>query len=442
MKKESDSFLQSGPAPNSEVPHLVERLFRHEAGKIVATLTRIFGSSNLAMAEDLVQEALLRALQVWSYGEIPSNPAGWIMQVAKNQALDLLRREDTFKSKEREIAEWLGQSSLDSAGFDSLFPDHEIQDDQLRMMFTCCHSLLSPESQVALTLKTLCGFSVAEISRAFLTSEAALAKKLVRARQKIREADIPFEIPAGEELTPRLDSVLHALYLLFNEGYKASEGESLVREELCREAIRLTELLAEHPVGNRPKTHALLALMLLAAARLSTRVDAEGNLLLLQEQDRLRWDRDLITQGLMSLTQAAAGDEVSEYHLQAGIAACHCTADDYQSTDWTRILSLYDRLVEVNDSPVIALNRAVAVAQAHGPRAGIEAIARIPGQEKIKSYYLFYGVLAALHSQLDDYPNHLAAIAHYRQALELSATEPERSFLAGRLRSSADQANV
>jgi RNA polymerase sigma factor (sigma-70 family) len=430
----SDAFPPSEPLPNAEVPPLVEHLFRHEAGKIVAILTRIFGLGNLELAEDLVQEALLRALQVWSYGEIPRNPAAWLMQVAKNLALDHLRRAEQIRSKEPAVAAWLEQRTLDDAGFDALFPEREIQDDQLRMMFACCHPLLAPEAQVALTLKTLCGFSVAEISRAFLTSEAALAKQLVRARQKLREADLTFEIPAGAELRRRLDSVQHALYLLFNEGYKASAGESLVREELCQEAIRLTSLLVEHSVGDQPKTHALLALMLLAAARLATRVDAAGNILLLQEQERSDWNRDLIEQGLIHLTKAAAGDEVSEFHLQAGIAACHCTAADYAATDWPRILALYDHLIELNHSPVLALNRAIAVAQVHGPRAGLAAVAQISQQGKIKSYYLFYAVLAEFHSQLKDYAT---AAANYRRALELSTTEPERNFLARKLQSSA-----
>jgi RNA polymerase sigma factor (sigma-70 family) len=431
-----DSFPPREPLPNAEVPPLVEHLFRHEAGKIVAILTRIFGLGNLALAEDLVQEALLRALQVWSYGELPRNPAAWLMQVAKNLALDQLRRAEQIRNKEQAVVEWLEQRNLDAADFEALFPEHEIQDDQLRMMFACCHPLLAPEAQVALTLKTLCGFSVPEISRAFLTSEAALAKQLVRARQKLREADLSFEIPAGAELRRRLDSVQHALYLLFNEGYKASEGESLVREELCQEAVRLTNLLAKHPVGDQPKTHALLALMLLAAARLATRVDAAGNILLLQEQDRADWNRELIAQGLLHLTKAAAGDEVSEFHLQAGIAACHCTAPDYAATDWPRILALYDQLVEVNHSPVIALNRAVAVAQVHGPRAGLAALAQISPQGKIKAYYLFYAVLAEFHLQLKDYAT---AAAHYGRALELSTTEPERNFLARKFQALAAQ---
>lgn len=436
MKREHDSFPLNESLPSAEVSHLVEHLFRHEAGKIVATLTRIFGLSNLELAEDLVQEALLKALQVWSYGELPRNPAAWIMQVAKHQALDLLRRESLLKNKEQELVGWLEQRNLTAGNFDALFLEHEIQDDQLRMIFACCHPLLTPESQVALTLKTLCGFSVMEISHAFLISEAALAKQLVRARKKLRDAGLPFEIPVGEELQQRLDSVLQALYLLFNEGYKASAGESLVREELCQEAIRLTNLLVTHPVGDQPKTHALLALMLLAVARFSTRVDATGNVLLLQEQDRSGWDQNLIAQGLLHLTKAAAGEEVSEFHLQAGIAACHCTAADYQSTDWPRILALYDQLVELNDSPVIALNRAIAIAQVHGPRAGLTAVAQIPKQEKIKAYYLLYAVQAEFYWQLNDYP---AAASHYRRALELSVIEPERSFLARKLQASQTQ---
>src|SRR5215813_9319893 len=245
------------------------------------------------------------------------------------------------------------------------------------MMFVCCHPIIPPEAQVALTLKSLCAFSVIEISRAFLTTEAAIAKRLTRAKQKIQDAHVPFEIPVGDELARRLESVLQSLYLLFNEGYKASGGDKLVREGLCHEAIRLTELLAKHRAGNQPKTHALLALMLLNAARTPAREDDEGNLLRLEEQDSTRWDHTMITSGMSRLRESAAGGQVSEYHLEAGIAACHATAVNYQSTDWTRILSLYDRLVGFDDSPVIALNRAVAVANVHSPQAGLKAMRAI-----------------------------------------------------------------
>jgi predicted RNA polymerase sigma factor len=280
-------------------------------------------------------------------------------------------------------------------------------------------------------LKTLCGFSTAEIGKAFLTTEAAIAKRLTRAKERIREADIPFEIPAGEDLLERLDGVLQTLYLLFNEGYKASSGPRLIREELCQEAIRLASFLVENPAGNRPKAHALLALMLLNAARLPARMDAEGNILRLQDQDRSGWNRSMIGQGLYHLSLSAAGNEASEYHLQAGIAACHCSAEDYDSTDWRRILSLYDRLVELDDSPVIALNRAVAVANVDGPQAGIEAVTNIRNRARLDSYYLLYAVLGELEAQL----NHAdVAARHFKKSLKLTETKSEQVFLSKRLK--------
>jgi RNA polymerase sigma-70 factor (ECF subfamily) len=274
-------------------------------------------------------------------------------------------------------------------------------------MFACCHPGLSPEDQTALALKILCAFSPAEIANAFLTTEAAIAKRLTRAKQKIRDERIPFEIPAGEELARRLDGVLQTLYLLFNEGYKASSGDDLIKEDLCQEAIRLTSLLAEHPAGNHPRTHALVALMLLNAARLPARTDSEGNVLRLKEQDR-----------------------------SAGIAACHCAASDYESTDWRQILSLYDRLLELDDSPVIALNRAVAVANVHGPQAGVEAVEAIENGSQLKSYYLLYAVLGEFEKQLNHFQ---AAIDNFRKALELSELTSEQLFLTKRLRDSEER---
>jgi RNA polymerase sigma-70 factor (ECF subfamily) len=307
------------------------------------------------------------------------------------------------------------------------------------MMFVCCHPLVPPEAQVALTLKTLCGFSVTEISRAFLTTDAAIAKRLTRAKQRIREARIAFEIPAGEELARRLDAVLQSLYLLFNEGYKASSGEKLVREEICLEAIRLTGLLAEHAAGNQPKTHALLALMLLNHARLPTRVDAEGNLLRLEEQDRARWDQRMIARGMFHFAQSAAGEELSEYHLQAGIAACHCAATNYESTDWRQILSLYDRLAEIDDSPIVALNRAIVIANIQGSEAGLKAVAAIKDLDRLRAYYLLYAVLGEFEARL----NHRAAAAdHFRKSLQLAEINSERMFLSKRLQACEDQVHA
>lgn len=410
---------------------MADHLFRQEAGKLVSILTGIFGLDRLQMAEDVVQESLVRALKSWPYYGIPKNPAAWLTQTAKNLALDLVRREKLFQDKQSEIIASVEQWSADSDEGDSVTFDNEIKDGRLRLMFACCHPLIPQESQTALALKTLCGFSPGEIAKAFLTTEAAIAKRLTRARQRIRELRIPFEIPAGDQMPVRLDGVLQTLYLLFNEGYKASSGESLIREELCREAIRLTTLLAAHPVGNQPRVHALAALMLLNGARLPARMDAEGNIVRLEEQDRTTWDKGLIGRGLFHLAQSAAGNELSEYHLQAGIAAVHCAAKDYESTDWPRILSLYDRLIEMDDSPVVALNRAVALAQVHGPRAGIEAVENIRQHQMLESYYLLYAVLAEFESQLNDFQ---AAARHLRKALEFTELKSEQSLLSRRLR--------
>src|SRR6266567_5260767 len=415
------------------VSQLVEHLFRHESAKMIATLTRIFGIEHLSLAEDVVQEALSRALETWPYRGIPEKPSAWIMRASRNLALDVIRRQKSFRAKEAEIAQLMERAG--SAGETATFSEHEIADDRLRMMFVCCHPVIPSEAQVALALKTLCGFSVTEISRAFLTTEAAIAKRLTRAKQKIQEAHIPFEIPAGDELARRLDSVLHSLYLLFNEGYKASSGDKLVRGELCEEAIQLTELLAQHRAGNQPKTHALLALMLLNAARIPAREDDQGNLLRLEEQDRTRWDQTMIARGMSHLRDSAAGGEVSKYHLQAGIAACHATAVDYEATDWARILSLYDRLMEFDDSPVVALNRAVAVANVRGPEAGLKAVRVIRDREKLASYYLFYSVIGELEMRLN---NREVAAEQFRKAFELAETKSERAFLLKRLQLCAD----
>lgn len=411
-----------------EVSRLVEHLFRQESGKMIATLTRIFGFEHLSLAEDVVQESLVRALQSWPFYGVPENPAAWLMRASRNLALDVVRRQKVFRDKEPEIVRLMDRESPPPDAV--VFPEQQIADDTLRMMFVCCHPVIAQADQVALALKTLCGFSVVEIARAFLTSEAAIAKRLTRAKQKIRDAKIPFEIPTGQELEPRLEGVLQSLYLLFNEGYKASTGDKLVREDLCAEAIRIMELLAKHPAGNTPKTHALLALMLLNAARIAARMDDEGNLLRLQEQDRTRWHQPMIARGMFYLAQSAAGGEISDYHLQAGIAACHCAARDYASTDWPQILSLYDRLAEFDDSPVVALNRAVALAEVRGPQAGIEAVNAIQNLQSLESYYLLHAVLGEFESRL----NHAqAAASHFRKSLQLAEIKSEQAFLAKRL---------
>jgi RNA polymerase sigma factor (sigma-70 family) len=413
---------------NPEVNRLVDHLFRREAGKMVAMLARALGFDHLQLAEDAMQEALLQAVRSWGLGGLPRDPSAWLMRVAKNRALDVVRREANFRSKEKELIAFFEQrpeSPLDAFRF-----EEEIRDDQLRLIFACCHPDLPRDAQVALTLKSLCGFGEKEIAAAFLSSQGAIAKRLVRARRKIRETPITLDIPAGEELAARLDAVLQTLYLLFNEGYKASHGDELVRKDLCEEAIRLGEILLQHPAGDRPKTHALVALMLLNAARLAARADAEGNMLLLAEQDRSLWDRAVIARGLEHFRRSAAGNELSEFHLQAGIAYCHCAAPTHEATDWRRILSLYDMLIEINHSPVVAINRAVAISHVQGPEAALDAIAAISPRELLDGYYLYHAVLAHLHCAVGDLE---AAATGFRRALKLTELTSEQAFLRRRL---------
>jgi RNA polymerase sigma factor (sigma-70 family) len=435
----SDSPDNAATSAPGGIAQLADHLFRHEAGKLVSVLTGIFGFDRLQLAEDVVQEAMVKALQTWPYYGVPKNPAAWLTQTAKNLALDVIRREKLFADKQPQIITFIEHWAEECDPDESPAFESEIKDRRLQLMFACCHPLIPQESQTALALKTLCGFSPAEIASAFLTTEAAIAKRLTRARQKIQEQRIAFEIPSGEEMPARLDSVLQTLYLLFNEGYKASSGDSLVREELCREAIRLATLLAAHPVANLPRVQALAALMFFNAARHSARVDELGNMLRLEDQDRSRWNQSMIARGMVHLALSAAGDEVSTYHLQAAIIAGHCMAKDFASTDWTQILMLYDQLVEIDASPVVALNRAVALAHVHGPRAGIEAIESIRHQPVLESYYLLYAVLAEFESQLNNYD---AAAGHLRKALEYTEQKAERLFLAQRLEDLEKQGRV
>ena len=421
--------------PNSGQPaKLVEHFFRHETGRLHGALIRLLGVHNITLAEDVAQEALLRALHSWSMGGVPANPAAWITRVAMNLAKDALRHQRMSAAKEPAIITHLEQTFATPAV--ALENAQEIRDDALRLLFVCCHPSLTPDAQVVLALKVLCGFSTGEIARAFLTSEAAIEKQLTRTKQRIRDANIGFVIPEGPEQAARLDGILGALYLLFNEGYKASAGERLLREDLCREAVRLTSLLVLHPAGRTPRSHALLALMLLTAARFPSRLDEHGDLLRLDDQDRSKWDQSLIERGLIQLCEAAQGNEVSEYHLQAGIAAIHCTATDYAATDWARILRHYDALNRIKPSPVVALNRAVAVANLHGPQAGLDAVAEILQRDRLENHYLLHAVVGELHWRLK---NHRAAAESFRRALRLAQVGPEQNYLTRMLERSADE---
>jgi len=422
------------PTPAATTPAgLVEHFFRHEAGRLHGALIRLLGVQNIALAEDIAQDALLRAFRTWSMGGIPANPSAWITRVAMNLAKDHLRHRRMSAEKEPAIITHIEQTLPSPAV--AAETDHAIRDDALRLLFVCCHPEVAPDSQVVLALKVLCGFDTGEIARAFLSSEAAIEKQLTRTKQRIGTANIGFDLPEGAELSARLDGVLATLYLLFNEGYKASSGDRLLREDLCAEAVRLASLLVTHPSGNTPRSHALLALMLLTSARFPSRVDDQGDLLRLDDQDRSKWDQALIGRGLVHLSHAAQGTELSEYHLQAGIAALHSLASDAVSTDWPRILAHYDALLGLKPSPLVELNRAVAVAHVHGPQAGLDALAAIGPRAGMDSYYLFHAVTGELHSRLR---NHEAAATSFRRALQLSRVGPEQQHLARQLERATD----
>ena len=407
-----------------------EHLFRREAGRLVATLTRIFGVQNLALAEDVVQDAFCRALEVWKFRGVPENPSAWLMATAKNRALDALRRERTARTFAPELGRLLESEWTLAPAVEEQFEPNAIKDDQLRMMFSCCHPRLAEEGQVSLILHILCGFSVDEIASAFVSGHAAIEKRITRAKKALAGSKRLFDISGSDDFGQRLPAVHRALYLLFNEGYHGASRESAVRAELCREAMRLTNLLLEHPFAATPATHALAALMCFDAARLPARVDASGQLNSLFDQDRSRWDLHLVGQGQRHLDLSATGPELSEYHVEAAIAWVHATAQGAEDTDWARIVSLYDTLMTLRPSPVVALNRAIAVAQRDGPERGLQEIRAIADRDRLASYPFYYAALGEFEFRSG---RHQTAREHFEAALALARNPMERRFLDQRV---------
>jgi RNA polymerase sigma-70 factor (ECF subfamily) len=415
--------------PVEEKPdEMVDHLFRSHAGRMVAHLTGFLGPEHLQLAEDVVQEALLKALQNWSYSGVPQNPAGWLFRVARNAALDAVRHRTMTGEKSAELAaEHL--KNAETTASDDADLEEQLRDDELRMVLMCCHPTLPRDARVALSLKTVGGFSAREIARAFLADEATIAQRLVRAKRQIRESNIRFELPAGQDLVARMDSALEVVYLMFNGGYAAQSGDDLVRQDLCGEALRLGQLLATSSVGT-PQTHALVALMALQAARLPARVDAAGELVLLEDQDRNQWDPNLIALGFHHFTLCAEGTAVTSYHVQAAIAATHARAQKGRATDWNLILELYDQLLELSPSPVVELNRVVVVAKVNGPEAALAALKPLADNRSFRNYYLLPAVQGQLLLEIGD---NLSASECFRLALGRPCSEPERRFLQRKL---------
>ncbi len=402
----------------------VDHLFRRESGRMIATVVRIFGPQNLALAEDVVQDAFCRALEVWKYRGMPPNPEAWLMAAAKNRAIDVLRRERTARKFAPELmSEWSLAPSIEES-----FSPHAIGDDQLRMMFSCCDPRLKEEAQVALILHLMCGFHVDEIAAAFLVSHSAMEKRVTRAKKALSEAEMLFDF-GDAEYTQRLAAVHRAIYLLFNEGYHGASAEAVVRSELCQEALRLASILLDHKMGATPASFALSALLCFNAARLSTRMNASGDLVPLFEQDRSQWDRELIAQGVRLLEDSACGDELTEYHLEAIIASVHATAPNIDDTNWATIVDVYDHLLAIRPTPIVALNRAIAIAHLRGPDTGLDEIRHIEGQEQLDSYPFYWAALGELKSRLDR-PDE--ARSDFLKARSLARNPMERKFLARR----------
>ncbi len=408
---------------SGNIQELTDHLFRQESGKMIAVLSRLLGLQNLETAQDIVQDTLLQAMNTWSYNNIPDNPAGWLHRVAKNKAIDHIRREKRFRDITPQYAYLLESEWTLSSTVQQLFLENEISDSQLRMIFACCHPSIQPDSQVALTLKTLCGLSTGEISRAFLTTEDTIGKRIYRAKEKIKTETIQLDVPAGNELPARLDTVLKTLYLLFNEGYNSSHPELLIREDLCYEAIRLCRLLTTQAATALPRAKALLSLMCFQSSRLGARLDDKGNIILLKYQDRGKWYRPLIQKGFDYLDAATEPFEIYVYQLEAAIASLHAASPSFEATDWKRIHYLYELLYQLQPNPVVAMNKAIAAAYAGSKEEAFIEMLQIKGLE---GHHLYYASLGEISLDLEQKNQ---AREYFEKAYQLTNSTTEKQLM-------------
>jgi RNA polymerase sigma factor (sigma-70 family) len=419
-------LLKTPLQQDAQIEQTVEHLFRHEWGKLVAVLTKLFGPQNLQMAEDVVQDTLLKAFDNWKINGVPQNPSAWLFTVARNKAVDVLRQQKRQLEFSKSITPLLQSEYTLVPMVKEIITTTNIDDDQLRMMLVCCHPSLSAEAQVSLILKTLCGFSVAEIAKAFVSSYDTIEKRLYRARQSFREHNVQFELPPAAELDKRLDNVLVAIYLLFNEGYTSTQHENLIRNDLITEAMRLCALICRNPAVTHTSAHALMALICFAASRNTARLDDDGNILLLKNQDRNKWNKALIEKGIFHLEASSVGESISKYHFEAGIAYEHAKANAYALTNWKNILHCYNLLQQYYPSPVVELNRAIVISELYGAAEGVKAIEAIGQLSSLKKYYLLPATLGELHLQLQLYDK---AKLYFADAIALTQSATEKKLL-------------
>jgi RNA polymerase sigma factor (sigma-70 family) len=419
---------------HDNINKLADHLFRHESGRLVSILTKIFGTENLETAEDVVQDTLMHAMNVWKIKGVPDNPSAWLFRVAKNKAIDVIRRNKYSKNYDFNSGEkvLLKSEYTMTSSMENYFREESVKDEMLQMMFACSHPGISQENQVTLILKTLSGFSTAEIAHAFLVPEDTVSKRLYRTKEFFRENRIKMEMPSGDAVKLRTDGVLSAIYLIFNEGYNSTNSNELIRRDVIDEAFLLCQLLSENKITALPEVFALMALMCFHAARLNSRLTKEGEIILLENQDRAKWDPEMIQIGNYYMNRSAQGNELSSFHIEAAIAYEHCIAPTLEQTNWKKVVQYYDWLLRISSSPVVELNRAIALMKGAGTKAAMEALNKIKDKSQLDKYYIYHAFLGEIYAETG---HDKKAVESFTRAIQCTQSTAEQKLLRGKIES-------